>query len=83
MIINFGDILKDQTGEVMERGQNAHFLILGNSIPNEDEQKIGERYQIMEIGVEGQPMGPIVFMDAYKLSQLKYVANLPKLVWSL
>lgn len=83
MIINFGDILNDQTGQVMERGEGVHFLILGNSEPNEKEQKIGERYQIIQIGSEGQPMGPINFHSADRLSQLKYVANLPKMLWNI
>lgn len=84
-MINFGHIYKDQSGQVMNRGENTYFLILGYSKTTEGERKplTDSRYQILEIGDENKPMGPITFEDSEKLEKLKYVCNLPKVIWNI
>lgn len=91
MIINYGDILKDQSGEVMNRGENACFLVVSDSTiqpgvqetegPPTPEVKAGH-YLIMEIAdTSAAPMGPITVTDQESLDQMKPIGNLCKMVW--
>lgn len=84
-MINFGHIYKDQSGQIMDRGENTYFLILGYNEANEDNGSPAKavRYQVLEIGDENKPMGPITFEDSEKLEKLKYVCNLPKVIWDI
>lgn len=83
-MINCGDILRDQTGEIMEKGEGVCFLVMGLSNASENEIKPKEgKFQVMEIGDEGFPMGPISFVHSDNLSKMKLKGNLSKMVFLL
>lgn len=82
-MIKFGYVLRDQSGTVMNRGENTFFLVLGTDKPNEDPDAEINTFQVLEIGSEGEPMGPITFASTEKLEKLKYQFNLPKIIWEI
>lgn len=72
-MVNFGDILRDQVGDVMDRGQGCQFLVL-------DEVEDG-KIKVVEIGVDkSSPLGPVTIHDEEKLSELKRDDNLYRLL---
>ena len=82
-MINVGHIYRDQTGTVMNRGENTLFLVLGRSKPAESGESETDSFQVLEIGEEGKPMGPISFQPEKLLEELKYLCNLPKVLWAI
>lgn len=78
-MIKYGDILKDQTGQVMERGENACFVVAGQAKVEGAET---DDYAIMEVADDSShPMNFISPVKEDTLDQLKYVGNLCKMVW--
>ncbi len=76
MVINSADILKDQAGQIMNRGTGTMFLVLGDD--PEDKSKA----RVMEVGEgEGHEMGELFICPWETLEQLKIVGNLYKLIW--
>ena len=82
-MFQYGDIVKDQTGTVMNKGEGVHFLICGDAHATEGRDPKSGRLQVMEIGDQGFPMGPISFHDIDQLEGMKVVGNLPKIVYRL
>ena len=82
-MIKFGHVLRDQSGQIMDRGENTFFLILGRDKANENPDAEIDTFQVLEIGDEGKPMGPITFVSVEKLEQMKYHFNLPKIIWTI
>jgi len=78
MIINSADILRDQTGQIMERGPGTHFLILGDDNDNLSKARV------IEVGAgAGAPMGESFSCPWETLEQLKIIGNLYKLIWQI
>jgi len=91
MIVNYGDILKDQSGTAMNRGEGACFLVVsdGRKQPGVQDPEAARtpevkdgRYMIMEISdTRATPMGPMSVVDEDTIGQMKNIGNLCKMVW--
>jgi len=75
MVINSGDIVRDQIG-ILDRGHNATFMILA-----ENDGEGLETFECMEIPPEDEEIDSETFSAANSdLITLKYIGNIHKLI---
>jgi hypothetical protein len=76
----YGEILKDQTGEIMGKGEGATFL----KMSNRDDVGKKEDFIVMEIPYDNsEPLGPVTTATKEQVESMKYMGNLVKIIWEL
>ena len=77
-MVKSGQILKDPSGEIMNCGQAAHFLVMH---PQEKENG-KESFSVVDLPLDDTEIcGAITTHPVDKLERLKYVSTVTKLIW--